>query len=550
MLQWVGVALLALIAATTTASAQNQSSTPSSPPPAQHELPDPEWLGTTTPDQISEASDQQLRFIAFFFSRIELSNIAATNDLLSGRVGGRLFGSNTTTTSDGHSLFAEQRFVPFIQFEPKLLNHWARLRLSFQIDFTWGDSAYGTGGNFGGALGTRQINLETQNVHVEFNLPLRGWYLTVGMQRLTDNPRDSYRTPFSTLAYTSSRLTLWASDAVGATLYGRIPSQIFKLGAYDLYENSISKDDNVWLFQLMTDRDLGRGLHLGGQVQYLRDTSSGGGGIAVVGQGPSSMLPEYIGGYRFPIGNAPFNAHIVWVGLDTSYNPEFAIGRLGFSAFVVGNFGAVISGQAPLPSAAGVKGSALTNTTQVTGVIANARVGYRYGRTRNDHVDAEVMYTSGDPNGIADGHYSGVMTGNTWGAPAALYVSSGAYLLLPHPNVVNRIATAAFDISNMGLGLTSATLNAGWDFIPNVLGGKLGLASGFSNLAPTGGGHFIGFEVNGNLVYRLRAGFNVELHGAYMHLGDFFDSPTVVTSGMGRPRDPWMTMLALKWLII
>lgn len=511
---------------------------------------DPDWLGKTTPEQLREGSDSQLRFLAFFFTRMELSNVAATNDLLSGRVGGRLFGSNTTTTSGDTSFFAEQRFVPFFQLEPKLLDHWARLRLSFEINFTWGDSAYGTGGNFGGALGARQINLETQNAHVEINLPWRGWYVTVGLQRLVDNPRDPYRTLFSSLAYTGTRLAFWGSDAVGVAVYGRIPSQIFKLGAYDLYENKISKDDNVWLFELMTDRELGRGLHVGAQARYVRDTSSGAGGISVVGQGPGSALPDYMGAFRFNVGNDYYHAHVVWLALDASYNPEFTAGRFGGSAFVVGNFGVLQSAPTLPMQAAPTAAGQLTDAATIAGVAANLRLGYRWGPTRNDHVVGEFIYTSGDPDGIADKRYTGVITGNTWGAPAGLYVSSGAYLLFAHPNVINRASSAVFDISNMGWGLTAGTLAGSFDFVPNVFTGRLGFAAGGSNIAPPGGGHFIGVEGNASLVYRLRPGLTVELHGAYLHLGDFYDSSSVVVTGTPRPRDPWMTMLALKWLII
>src|SRR5206468_11123848 len=108
----------ALVAALAAAA---PSTSAAQPTPAQ-EL-DPDWLGKTTPEQIQESGDSQLRFLAFFFTRMEISNIAAQNDLLSGRVGGRLFGSNTTTTSDAKSFLAEQRFVPFFQLEPRLLNH-------------------------------------------------------------------------------------------------------------------------------------------------------------------------------------------------------------------------------------------------------------------------------------------------------------------------------------------------------------------------------------------------------------------------------------------
>ena len=194
------------------------------------------------------------------------------------------------------------------------------------------------------------------------------------------------------------------------------------------------------------------------------------------------------------------------------------------------------------------------------GLAADARVGYRYGNSRNDIVTAELIYSTGDSNGITDGRYSGVITGNTYGAPAGVFTTSGAYLLMPHVNVVNRFYSAVPDLSNQGYGLTASTLNACYDLYRNVLTAKVGVAVGSSNVSPPGGGHFIGVEGNAMLAYRIRVYLSVELHGAYLHLGDFYDSPkeqaaslttnpTAAATGGGRPRDPWTAFLALKWLM-
>src|SRR5262245_24863768 len=201
--------------------------------PVRADDPDADSLGRTTPEQLKNGDDSQFRFLAYFLSRGEVTNVAPTNDLLQGRVVGRLFGPNTTTTTQGTSWLLEQRLIPFFIFEPKVLDHIARLRASFEINWTWGDASYGVGANFGGALSGRQINIETQNVEVEFTIKKR-WFLNIGLQRLWDNPRDLYRSFFQTASLTSERLAFWASDAVGITLHGTQWGQRFKLGAYDL----------------------------------------------------------------------------------------------------------------------------------------------------------------------------------------------------------------------------------------------------------------------------------------------------------------------------
>jgi hypothetical protein len=282
-------------------------------------------------------------------------------------------------------------------------------------------------------------------------------------------------------------------------------------------------------------------------MRYLRDASEGGGGIGILGQGPDSQLVEYTGGYRFTVPDDAevWRGHFLWPGIDTSYNPNFTAGRLGASAFAVGNFGQIVT------SIPGQPGD-FQKLANVLGLAANARLGFRYGRSPADHIVGEVMYTSGDHNGLEDGTYNGVVTGNTWGAPAAIYVSHGAYLLLPHANVVNRFYAAVSDISNVGFGMTAATLGVSYDIIRNKLTARLGGAVARSNIQPIEGGNFIGTEVNGRLSWRIRPLLNLEAHAAYLALGDYFVSPEIVAGldDTGKPRNPWTTFLTLKWLLI
>jgi hypothetical protein len=429
--------------------------------------------------------------------------------------------------------------------EPRLTNKKARLRASFEIDWTFGDTSNSTGGNFGSAINADQVNLQTQNLAVEIDL-FRSWSLNLGLQRLYDSGLDPYRTAVDQMMLTGERLAFWGTDAVGATLHGTELGQRFEIGAYQLYENFIQEDDDVALFTFATDRHIFRTWHVGGTFRYLRDTSQGEGGISILGQGPDSQLAEYMGAYRFTIPDSveAWRAHFVWPGLNTSYNPQLTAGRIGASAFAVANFGQIV---AAIPNQPGD----FQKLTNVAGVAANARVAVRYGRSPRDHVAADVLYTSGDANGLEDGTYSGVITGNTWGGPGAIFASHGAYLLMPHATVVNRFYAAVPDISNAGYGLTAATLGVSYDIVKNKLAARMGGAVGRSNVQPLGGGNFIGAELNGNIAWRIRPLLDLEAHGAWMKLGDWFDSPEIVTAPQAtRPQDPWTVFLALKWLII
>src|SRR5262249_8872722 len=79
--------------------------------------PERDSLASTAPEQVRNGDDSQLPFLAYSTARGDVTNVAPNNDLLQGRVVGRLFGPNTTTTSQGTSWLIEQRLNPFIVFE-------------------------------------------------------------------------------------------------------------------------------------------------------------------------------------------------------------------------------------------------------------------------------------------------------------------------------------------------------------------------------------------------------------------------------------------------
>lgn len=495
----------------------------------------------------SKKPDEVFHVYGYFLTRAEMTNVSPSNDLFNGQIVGRLFGPNTTTTSKDRAVFIEQRMIPFFIVEPRITNKKVRMRASFELDWTYGDVSNSVGGNFGGGITADQVNLQTQNLAIEFDLPgkAKNWSVSLGLQRLYDTAYDPYRTQVTTMQYTGERLAFWGTDAVGIVVHGNQWGQKFKLGAYQLYENSIQKDDDVALFELATDRHLGKTWHIGASARYLRDSSSGKGGLGILGQGPDSQLVEYNGGYRFTIPDdaESFRGHFGWIGANASFNPDLLAGRLGGSAFVVGNVGQIVT---EIPGQPGD----FQKLTNILGLAGNLRVAFRWGKSPRDALTGELLYTSGDKNGLEDGTYSGVVTGNTWGAPAAPFTTFGTYLLLPHPTVVNRLYAAVSDISNAGYGITAGSLGFNWDIVRHRLLAKVGAAAGRSNVQPIGGSNFIGAELNANISYRIRPLMHVEAHGAYLFLGDYFRSSEIVVGGGGKPMNPWTVFLALKWLLV
>jgi len=474
-------------------------------------------------------------FLGYFINLATISNIGPTNEFLKGQVVGRLFGGNTTQTSERTSLYMEQRFMPMLTYTPQLFDGWAKMRMSFELDWTWGDVAYSAGGNFGGGFGADVVNMQTQNLFFEFN-PAKNLVINTGLLRLYDNVRVPYNTGTSTLTNTGFRLALFGSDATGANVYYSPETFLhLKAGAYQLWENNVDQDDDVVLFELGSEYDLDIFNTVGLFAYYVRDHANGEGGVSILGEGLNSGLSDYNGVFNFDIGSNKYTADIFWVGVPFFGNPLLNQGRFGYDGFAFTTLGKV----------------AVENRKDVNvmGFAANLRLAYKYGRTTNDLVAIDGLFTTGDENGVDDNEYSGVLTGNNWTSPGAVFFSHGLYLLIPHAIVVNRYYGAVCDIQNMGYGFTGGSAIASYDIVPHKLMVKTGVGAGMASAANSYGGKFIGTEVNFNIRYTPKVFMDLELHAAYLKLGGFYDDPTINGGQSVRPDDPWTVFTSLRWIM-
>jgi hypothetical protein len=495
--------------------------------------------------QVPKKANKEFQFMAYFISQGVSSNFYPENVFMKGQVIGRLFGDNTTHTADtSTNYYFEQRLLPFFIYQPHLFNGKATLRASFEIDWTWGDQAYGTGGNLGSAISGDQVNIQTQNLEVEIK-PATGWTVNIGLQRLFDTPYDPYRTMFDKMTETGYRLMYWGTDAVGIRVNRDKDFSRWGFGYFQLYENDIQQNDDVTLQYATYEGDVSPLWKAGGSVHYVRDRSSGEGGVSIYGQGLNSRLNEYNGTFKFKF-DGKYKADIVWLGGFFSRNADFMMDRYrltGFANYNIGKANEEISGE-------------WKTGADIGGLAANLRFGYRYGQTTDDVVTIETVFSSGDDNNLTDNKYSGVITGNTWGTPANIYISSGSYILFPHANVVNRYTPLIADLSNMGYGLLGGAMNLSHGFVPYKFTGKVGTSWAMSMVEPQGGGQQIGLEANAALKYSLGVFMSVEMHGAYVWLGDFYDSNDNSysyyingTKTGGRPVNPWTAFLVFKWLM-
>lgn len=490
--------------------------------------------------------NKEFQFLAFYINQGVTSNFFPTNEFLRGQVLGRMFGRNSVTTSDtATTAYFEQRLIPFFIYQPALFDGKAILRAVFEIDWTWGDVSYGAGPNQGGAVSGHQVNLQTQNIELEL-IPKAGWMINLGLQRMFDNPYNPYRTLADKMLENGYRMTYFGTHAVGVTLYRNADFHRFKAGFFKFYENDIFKDDDVNMYEFQYERNINKLWRAAVSTHYVRDRGNGRGGVSILGQGLNSQLTEYNGVFRFKFGSAPYEADVVWLGTHFSRNADYMIDRFFLNGFFNYNLGVVNV----------LRESGWRTGADIAGFAANLRTGYRYGQTLQDRVTLDLMYTSGDENGLDDRRYSGVMTGNTWAAPGGFFINSGAYLLFPHGNVVNRFTPVIADLSNIGYGFIGGTANFSKGIIPNRLHAKVGTAAAMSNATPIGGGRNMGVEANAGIVYNLGPFMSLELHGAHLWLGDFFDSAddrygVAVNGGVQgvRPANPWTAFIVYKWLM-
>lgn len=472
-------------------------------------------------------------FIGYYLVRSEASNVAPANQFLKGQTVGRLFGGNTTRTSSRTSRFTEQRFLPIITYTPKVLDGWAKMRMSFEFDWTWGDANYGAGGNFGGAFAGDFVNMQTQNLFMELR-PRRNLFVNAGLLRLYDNVRVPYYTFTDHLIYKGYRLALFGSDATGVGVHWFFDTdEVLKAGVYQLYENNVEEDDDVVMAEVDYERALDIETSAGVSVHVLRDHANGEGGVSILGQGLNSGLSDYNGVFNFNLGGEEYEADIYWLGTHWHHDPLLQQGRFGWSGFAFYNGGSVDTD---------------TRSIDVSGLAANLRLVGRYGPWHEDQITLDTVFTTGDDDNISDGTYSGVLTGNNWTSPGAVFFSHGLYLLMPHGTVVNRYVAAVIDIQNIGYGLQAAALTASKEIVPNRWRIKGGIGAARATNTPSSIDPTIGFEANLNLRFRPKVFLDLELHAAHLWLGDFYDSPTVNGDLDDRPDNPWTVFVSSKWL--
>jgi hypothetical protein len=275
--------------------------------------------------------------------------------------------------------------------------------VALEIDSRWGDAAYQTSRNTGGALEADTVNAETKNVYLWFK-PNNDLKLTLGIQGYTDDFKG---------------IILGGADAAGIRAdYTINKDSSFMVGWYLFQDPSadIGKSDEVWFLPISYKMNLGDG-KLGLAYYRLQD----GGQKNTNAPGNNSVRTATSKG-----------AHINYLGA----NYAGKAGDVSYSAFLVYNFGKIYTYKQG-------------KSADISAFAFNADAAMKMGAGK---IKAALLYASGD-NSTTD--YNGFVTGNQYSNGADLpLMQNDLYLILRTLDDISHSAAFFPDINNNGFGAT------------------------------------------------------------------------------------------------
>jgi hypothetical protein len=420
-----------------------------------------------------------------------------TND-----AGGVLHAGTTLDPAPTLTVFEQRARLQYIaktSDDLKLVTH-------FEIDSSWGDTAYQNGRGMGGAQGADTVNLETKQVYLDFNESLAGTNMKVGIMPVTD-------------AYKG---VLIVDDMGGILVSKKIDALTLAGGFFRLQD-------------------------------FNRTSSTGtvAGGIALETAKPIGRknIDLYILDAKFAVSkDLTVGGAYYLISRDDQFNAQnmHVIG-----GNVAAKFG-IITADAFL---AYQTGDAILATTKqdLSAFAAQAAITANLGAAGT--VRGNFLYTSGDDhaaNSKNNDSWQSIPSGDAMTTSSNSYYDSKMKLLMR--NVVNMDTDKALVMytNNNNRGLVLGTL--GYDM---KLNDKLGASFnvGFAGVAEkrTANSAYIGTELNAQVDYKLFSNLTASLEGAYVKLGDGMNKQVLVPAtqllpgGKVNADDPYMTALMFNY---
>jgi len=335
-----------------------------------------------------------------------------------------------------------------------------KLVTQFEIDSSWGDAAFSNARGSGGAMGADTVNLETKHVYLDYNCPLTGANVKVGIQAQSD--------AYKGVLFNDDLGGVFAARKFGAVTATAGFARLQDAGTV----NPIGRDTND-LYLLDAKLNVSKDLTVGGSYYLVRTD--------ILQTKASDM-------------------HMVGV------NAAAKFGIISGDAFV-----------------AYQGGKELYNATRRDVSAFAAQVAVKANLDKAGTLRANVLYLSGDDDVSTSTSTSnawqtmksGATSNTALGLASNNYYESKMMLLVRNAYNMDSDKAIAYNLSNLTL------LTVGYDAkISDKLGASVNLGYAMLNEKGALSSSSIGTELNAQVDYKLFANLTASLQAAYVFVGD------------------------------
>lgn len=406
-----------------------------------------------------------------------------------------------------------------------------KLVTQFELDARWGDNSYNVGRNSGGALGADQVNIETKNVYLDFNIPSTTINMKTGIQTWTD-------------AYGGIIVNNDMAGALATAKFDKLTTQLGFFRWDDRGNASVGKQSRDFV-AADAKYNITKDIRVGASYYLLNDDT----GIAngsVSGNGATDTDP-----YR------NFNKEIVHT---FGVNTDAKFGPVTLNAAALYQFGNLEN--------LGATGIDVNNNNDTHlsafAFLAGAKVKAGPGTAKTS-----FLYTSGEKNAMR-GESNAFQSANNMtssGHSENTFYQADMMLLLRNKYELTDSRAMAYTMNNKDQGIVGGFIgydaeitsklyaNANLGFMatakdnankPYVLASnnKPVVDSGSPDGFKRNNSNYLGTEVNAEVGYKLYDNMTASLQGAYVFLGDYYNN---TAKGGLDPQNPYTTRIMLNY---
>jgi len=351
-----------------------------------------------------------------------------------------------------------------------------KLVTRFELDYSyWGNNSYDVDRNGGGALGADTINLETKNLYLDVNVDSIKTNIKAGMQGFD----DAYKGIFV------------GADMAGILLTHSYSQATASAGFFRFNDDNGFGTNTRDFFMVDGKYELGKNSKIGASYYYLNS---------------DEVTKEITDPVTYTEVVEDLRVHMLGV------NAETTIGALTLDGFFAYQFGK-------------------DRATDISRDAYAANVGAKY-RIGKNALRGEFLYVSGDKdNTNKHSFYAPTIYG---GGESGFY-NNEMVILGRDKYAMTNDAAIVYDANNYNQGMVFGSIGYDHTFTEKLAGS---LNAGFAAVAEDndnpyaydynpGSEHdsdYLGTEVNAELNYKVLENLTLTTRGAYVVLGDYFQS--------------------------